>query len=239
MTSKQQPPAGAANIEFIDKLSERLVQVAQAEKAPSMASYMKSVMPYRGVTSPIVRTTVRALAKDHPFTSIEQLSTSCFQLWNDAEFREERYAAIMLCDTKLARGNMTLLPFYEHVIDTGLWWDYVDSVAPRMWELLKAHPDVIKPKLIAYAKDKNFWRRRTAIIAQLPAKGATDVDLLSLAILPNLNDREFFIRKAIGWALRQYAKTNPDWVRAFLETHAEQLSPLSLREASKYLDQVR
>lgn len=226
--------AASPNRLFLTALRPALDAVALPEKAAGMAAYMKSAMPYLGVPSPAVRKTVRALAKEHPFETVEQLHATVTELWDGARFREERYAAIMLTDSRLARGEMGLLPFYAVVIETGQWWDYVDSVAPRLHELLQQHRNTLEPVLREWSVHPNFWFRRAAIIAQLPAKAATDTHLLSDVMAPNLADREFFIRKAIGWALRQYARTDPDWVRAFVAEHESRLSPLSRREALKH-----
>ncbi len=233
---KMRNDAVTPNRLFLAALRPTLSEVALPQEAAAMAAYMKSSMPFLGVSCPTVRKSVRALAKEHPFTGVEQLGATVVQLWAGAEFREERYAAIMLTDSRLARGQMRLLPFYAGVVETGQWWDYVDSVAPRLCELLQAHRDVMDPLLRAWSTHANFWFRRAAIIAQLPAKESTDTGLLHQVIAANLGDTEFFIRKAIGWALRQYAKTDPDWVRDFVTRHGGQLSPLSRREALKHLD---
>ncbi|MEO6530215.1 MAG: DNA alkylation repair protein [Specibacter sp.] len=226
--------AASPNRLFLAALRPALAAAALPEKAAGMAVYMKSAMPYLGVPSPAVRKTVRALAKEHPFANVEQLHATVTQLWHSAQFREERYTAIMLTDSRLARGEMGLLPFYAVVIEKGQWWDYVDSVAPRLHELLQQHRDTMEPVLREWSVHPNFWFRRAAIIAQLPAKAATDTKLLGDVLAPNLADREFFIRKAIGWALRQYARTDPDWVRGYVAEHESQLSPLSRREALKH-----
>ncbi len=233
--SPEQPIPTASNSAFLNALGPALAELAVPAKAPGMAAYMKSSMPFIGVPSPTVRKTVRALAKAHPFDGVEQLRDTVTELWHGATHREERYAAIMLTDSTLGSGEMGLLPFYAVVIEQGQWWDYVDSVVPRLCELLQAERGTMDPLLREWSTHPNFWFRRAAILAQLAAKSATDVALLSDVIEVNLDDREFFIRKAIGWALRQYARTNPDWVRVFVAAHEQQLSPLSRREALKHL----
>jgi 3-methyladenine DNA glycosylase AlkD len=223
------------NRPLIAALLPRLAEAAMPEKAEGMAAYMKSSMPYLGVPSPTVRKTVRGLAKDFPFSGVAQLRATVEVLWRGAEVREERYAAIMLTDSRAARGEMSLLPFYLEVVETGQWWDYVDSVAPRICELLLAHRTEMEPAIRSWSTAADFWLRRSAIIAQLPAKAATDTALLEDVIMPNLAEKEFFIRKAIGWSLRQYARTDPVWVLGFVARHRDQLSPLSTREALKHL----
>ncbi|PYG98978.1 DNA alkylation repair protein [Arthrobacter stackebrandtii] len=214
-------------------LGPALAAVALPEKAAGMAAYMKSSMPFLGVPAPAVRKAVRSLAREHPFSSPGELHATVMELWSGAAHREERHAAIMLCDSRLGRGEAALLPFYAVVIGTGQWWDYVDSVAPRLWDLLAKDRAAMGPLLREWSGHPDFWFRRAAIISQLPAKAATDVQLLSDVIVPNLADKEFFIRKAIGWALRQHARTDPEWVLRFVAVHG--LSPLSRREALKHL----
>lgn len=224
---------GTANTGFLQALGPALASAALPGKADGMAAYMKSSMPFLGVPSPTVRRTVRALAREHPLSSPGELHATAMELWTGATHREQRYAAIMLCDSRLGRGEPALLPFYAVVIGTGRWWDYVDSVAPRLCELLIGDRAAMEPLLRRWSRHPDFWFRRAAIISQLPAKGATDVQLLADVIEPNLADKEFFIRKAIGWALRQHARTDPEWVLRFVAAHG--LSPLSRREALKHL----
>lgn len=228
-------PPGTLNTAFLHALPSELEAVAIPDKAAGMAQYMKSSMPFMGVPSPSVRATVRSLAKVHPFSNVAELHATVTELWTTAQFREERYAAIMLTDSRLGRGEMELLPFYAVVIGNGQWWDYVDSVAPRTCELLLKEPETMEALLRQWSVAENFWFRRSAIIAQLPAKAATNVALLQELIEPNLGDKEFFIRKAIGWSLRQYARTDPTWVRDYVRQNEQRLSPLSYREALKHL----
>lgn len=233
--TQRTPPTDSPNTAFLAGLRPALAGVAVPEKSEAMATYMKSSMPFLGVPSPTVRKTVRDLAKTHPFTDVEQLHATVNKLWHNASFREERYAAIMLTDSRLGRGEVGLLPFYAVVIETGQWWDFVDTVAPRLWELLRTHRAAMDPLLREWSTHPNFWFRRAAVISQLPAKVETDTALLNDVITVNMADREFFIRKAIGWALRQYARTDPEWVRNYVAVNEGQLSPLSRREALKRL----
>ena len=127
----------------------------------------------------------------------------------------------------------------EELVVTGAWWDYVDAIAGRgMGTMLAAHPRPVKSLLRKWAKDDNFWKRRTAILAQLRAKGATDRKLLADVIGPSIGNPEFFLRKGIGWALREFSKTDPDWVVEFVAAHAG-LSRLSRCEALKHLERTK
>jgi 3-methyladenine DNA glycosylase AlkD len=170
-----------------------------------------------------------------PLQSRTVLVATVRELWSKAEYREERYAAIELLNTTSARRlrSMELLALYRELIVSGAWWDFVDEVAHRVAELRANFPAEMDPVLRNWSTDADLWLRRAAIISQLGAKQATDRALLGDVIEPNLADREFFIRKAIGWALRDYAWTDPDWVRGYVTAHGAQLSPLSRREALK------
>jgi 3-methyladenine DNA glycosylase AlkD len=214
-----------------------LADIADSRKAPEMQRYMKSEMPYRGVASPERRTLGRRLFAEYPLSTVEEWRGTVLSLWRDAEYREERYLAIDLTGHQRYAAWQTpdLLPMYEELIVTGAWWDYVDEVANRrVGPVLLAHRDVVDPVMRRWATDPDLWHRRTSIICQLGAKEDTDTDLLTYTIEANLDDRDFFIRKAIGWALRQFARAEPGWVRAFVEAHPT-LSPLSRKEAMKHL----
>jgi 3-methyladenine DNA glycosylase AlkD len=166
----------------------------------------------------------------------ETWTATALTLWREAEYREERYAAIDLTGHRTYRAFQTphALDMYEEMIVTGRWWDYVDEIASRrVGPLLRAHPGVIRPVMLRWSRDEDLWRRRTSIICQLSFKDATDLDLLYTCIDANLADRDFFIRKAIGWALRQYAWTDPAEVRRFVTARGDTLSSLSRREALK------
>lgn len=224
-------PRGAADL--VAAVSAALRRAADPARAAGMQAYMKSVQPCLGVRVPEVRRLTSALAREHPPASVAQLGEAAAALWRGATHREERYAAVALTGLPIARGALELLPLYEEMITTGAWWDHVDGVAPRVRELLLAHPGTMAPLLRDWARSPDRWLRRSAVIAQLGARDRTDRALLTEVIEVNATDPEFFVRKAIGWALRDLARTDPDWVRRFLAEH--ELSPLSRREAAKHL----
>ncbi|MDE0705982.1 MAG: DNA alkylation repair protein, partial [Rhodospirillaceae bacterium] len=174
----------------------------------------------------------------HPLPDAGAWEAALLDLWRRAVHREERYAAIELL--LFRRYSHWLEParlaMVEELVVTGAWWDYVDAIAGRgVGAMLAAHPHRMKAVLREWAKDDDIWKRRTAILAQLRAKDETDTALLADAIRPSIGDPEFFLRKGIGWALREYSKTDPAWVLAFVEAHPE-LSVLSRREALKHLE---
>jgi 3-methyladenine DNA glycosylase AlkD len=213
-----------------------LVELGNPAKAPGMQAYLKSVMPVHAVPTQERRRLVRMLVAAHPPAGVGVWRATVEELWREAAYREERYAAVDLTGWSGASGWRTprLLPLYDEMVVTGAWWDLVDDVAiRRIGPLLRSHPAELTPVLRAWAGDPDRWRRRTAVICQVGAKAATDLALLTEAIERNAGDRDFFLRKAIGWALREHAKTDPDWVGRFVAAH--ELSPLSRKEALKHL----
>ena len=215
-----------------------LREVADPDKAPQQQAYMKSDMPFFGVSVPHCRRIAGSVFRKHALPDAEAWEESILCLWREAVHREERYSAVMLLHFKrYARWlEPARIPLVEEMVETGAWWDYVDSIASHaVGTMLAAHPISLRPLLRRWAKDDNIWKRRTAILSQLRAKQATDRSLLAAAILPSIGNSEFFLRKGIGWALREYSKTSPDWVIEFVDGHPD-LSELSRREALKFLD---
>jgi 3-methyladenine DNA glycosylase AlkD len=214
-----------------------LAGLADPAKAPEMQRYMKSDMPFRGVQKPARKTLGTRLFAEHPLSDVDVWTATVLELWRGADYREERYLALDLTAHRpYARWQRPgLLPLYEELVVTGAWWDFVDEVANRrIGPLVRAHPGTLVPVMRAWSTDADRWKRRTSIICQLGSKADTDVELLTDTIEVNLADPDFFLRKGIGWALREFAKTEPGWVRAFVDAHPG-LSALSRREATKHL----
>jgi len=216
-------------------IRRELAGAANPEKAPGMQAYMKSVMPYRGVKMPQLRAICKRVFAEHALASCEEWQAAVLELWRGAKFREERYAAMELAGQKRYAEYRTpnVMPMFEEMIVTGAWWDYVDEVAHLVGQLLRANRKQMRPVMRAWSTDENLWKRRVSIICQISFKRDTDLTLLYANIKPNLADRDFFIRKAIGWALRAYAWTDPDEVARYVRAHEAQLSGLSRREALK------
>ena len=213
-----------------------LLAAADPARAPGMQAYMKSAMPYLGVSSVPLKQLCKAQFKDLVWPSNEAWQRDVLALWRGAEFREERYAAIALSGVKAARPfhDLSALPMYEEMIVTGAWWDFVDVIAgQRLWAILQNDGEPMKRAMLAWSTDADMWKRRSAILCQLRAKERTDLEFLYACIAPSLDSQEFFLRKAIGWALREYAKTGPAEVRRYVADHADRLSGLSRREALK------
>jgi len=217
--------------ECAERIRAGLRAVADPERAVGQQAYMKSAMPFLGVRLPDVRRIVAPIVKPEP--SPDALRALARELWDDAEHREERYAGMAVLAARILRDDLDNIPLIEHMVATGQWWDFTDDLAHRTAALHDAHPVATAQIVTRWSTDSDMWLRRSAIISQLGRRDRLDSALLAAVIEPNLADREFFIRKAIGWALREYARVNPAWVREYAGTH--DLSPLSRREALRHL----
>lgn len=221
---------------LVKEVRDALKEAADPVKAPQMQAYMKSLMPYRGVASPVQRAMWRRIFGEYPPMQVDEWRDVALELWRKASYREERYAAIALTDLKmyLPYRTMDAMPMFEEMIVTGAWWDYVDVLASHhLGDVLRAHPRRMAPLMRRWSTDEHMWKRRASILCQLGFKRDTDLDLLYACIEPNLADKEFFIRKAIGWALRQYAWTDPIEVKGYVTSRRARMSPLTIREATK------
>lgn len=232
------PAASRASGDFASALRTVLKTQGDPQRAESAAQYMKSEMPFAGFAMPNLRREVHALIKQTEFAGPQQWLATIAAVWRGAHYREERYAAVMLFRHNRLRRWLDLdaLPLAEEMIRSGAWWDFVDELASHIiGQLLQEHREFMSARLRDWAVDKNMWNRRTALLAQLRAKAATDETLLEDCILPSIESKEFFLRKAIGWALRAYAYTDPGYVQKFVATHDAEMSGLSKREALKNL----
>src|SRR5262249_2299995 len=158
-------------------------------KAAGMQAYMKSAMPYLGVTATALRQSCKRLFADLPLPSAEAWRRATLSLWRGARYREERYVAVELTGVRAARPFQTMeaLPMYEEMIVTGAGWDYVDGIAKhRLGPLLTAHPAPMRKTMLAWSHDDDLWRRRSSILCQLGFGERTDLELLYACIEPSL-----------------------------------------------------
>lgn len=241
MTDRFPSKTPQASQRLIAEARRVLRAAADPAKAPGMQRYMKSEMPYLGVSAQPLRAGLREVFAAHGLASYEMWHDTVLALWREADYREERYAALELAGWKTYREHRRrreVLRLYEELVVTGAWWDYVDGIAShRVGELLAAHPRWTAYRMRQWSRSPDLWKRRTSILCQLRQKGRTDLALLYDCFEPSLEDpafaSEFFIRKAIGWALRTYAWTDPDEVVRYVRANAERLSGLTKREALK------
>jgi len=213
-------------------IRERLDELADPERARGMAAYLKHVQAFRGIAMGPVREVAHAALRAHPLTEGKEITRVVRELWQ-GKYREDRYAAVRICQRTLRQHPPEMLELFLWMVEEGAWWDLVDVVAADLvGPLIRAHP-ALAPQVYELIRHENMWLRRTALLAQLKFKDGTDRERLAEMVLATAHEKEFFIRKAIGWVLREYAKTDAPWVRKFVKQHAGALSPLSCREALK------
>jgi 3-methyladenine DNA glycosylase AlkD len=222
-----------SNKQFITAFSVGLKELARPEKAPQMEAYMKNLFPFVGVMTTERRLLFKELAGTFQLKNSGLDKELVLALWKMPQ-REFAYAAldyIGLFEKKLDASNLSLI---EELIVSKSWWDSVDYLAVHgVGNIFKNNPELIKPKIKEWLKSENIWLNRTAILFQLNYKKKTDEGLLYHCIEKLKHKNEFFIQKAIGWALRHYSRTNAAWVR---QTADElQLSGLALREALRLM----
>ena len=220
----------------VQVVTSQLTAAANPAKAGSMAAYMKTDMPFYGVQKAGRTPITERLKREFFPQNRDEYEEAVLALWQ-LPHREEKYLAIAYARSFDEFIGTASMPLYEQIITEGAWWDFVDEVASQLvGRVLFKERAGTEPGIRSWISEDDMWLRRTAIICQLKHKTDTDTVLLDAACTANLNDTEFFIRKAIGWSLREYAKTNPDWVKSYVEQHRTDLSGLSYREATKHLE---
>jgi len=231
-------PVDEVDHRLIAAVRQGLRDAGDAGLAARQQAYMKSAMPYAGVTVPAMRALLRAAAAE-PMAGAAAWRATVLAMWRGAEVREERYAAVKLARLRpyAAYAQVrTTLPMWRELIVDGAWWDHVDEVAVHLvGPVLLAHPTPVAAAMRRWSAEGDRWLRRASVICQVGSGPRVDTGLLADCILANAADPDFFLRKAIGWALRQHARVDPDWVLGFVETHAGVLSPLSRREALRHV----
>jgi 3-methyladenine DNA glycosylase AlkD len=221
----------------LEGLRAELAAAGDPVRAVQQQRYMRSAMPYHGLAAPELRALLRPHLAAFAPADRHEWEATVRTWWDGATHREELYAALSLARHRAARPwqDPSALELYRHLIVTGAWWDVVDVTAGHLvGGVLAGHAETA-PVLRTWAVDVDVWLRRTAVICQLGAGADTDLELLTFAIERNVDDPSFWLRKAIGWALRQYARTDPAWVRAYVDSLGDRLSGLSRREATKHL----
>jgi 3-methyladenine DNA glycosylase AlkD len=205
------------------------------ERFQKMRPDMAGADPFRGVKSAGVRAVEREIRSRFPITTPQEYERAVLALWR-LPHREEKHLATAVAARHRKLIAFERLPLYRRLIAEGAWWDLVDDVAPRcIGHLLLNERERMGPELDRWIDDDDLWVRRSALIAHLKHGEQTDQAQLFDHCERRMHEKEFFIRKAIGWALRQHARTNPDGVRAFALAHRSEMSGLSFREATKHL----
>lgn len=203
-----------------------------------MAKYMRGQFAFLGIPSPAQRLLMREAMAGMPRPSEGDLGELLGHLWELPE-REYQYAGCGLVDRHIRICGPAFLPTVRTLLTTKPWWDTVDSLAKSgAGSLVLRYPDLAET-MDRWVQSENLWLRRTAILHQLAFKQGTDADRLFRYCALRCYEPEFFIRKAIGWALREYSKVDAEAVRRFVAEHDADLSGLSKREALLWLERGR
>ncbi|WP_320175595.1 DNA alkylation repair protein [Maridesulfovibrio sp.] len=221
-------------------IRKTLQALADPERAPAMKKYMKSEMDFYGISTPLRRKSCTRIFKEFEPWNFDKWQAAVLELWREAEFREERYSALDLIDWKpcLKFHTWEALPMVEEMIVNGSWWDYCDALTGPLANILRAEPKRMRLLMLEWSTDDHMWKRRSSILCQLRFKDELNFTLLQQCIEPNIDSKEFFLRKAIGWALRDYAWTHPQIVKGYVEANTGRLSGLSKREALKNMHKL-
>ncbi|SDK23831.1 DNA alkylation repair protein [Streptomyces indicus] len=234
-----EPPSEAPSVpvsELADTVLGRLVatyaQHADPRNAESMTAYMKGVVPFLGIPSTERRALSKSVLEGLPRPDEADCAAVALRAWQLPE-REYHYFAVDYLRRHVKRCSSGFLPVARHLITTVSWWDTVDALAAHVVGGLVAADPALRGAMDAWIEDDDLWVARTALLHQLRYKDATDTERLFAYCLRQAGHPDFFIRKAIGWCLREYAKTDAQAVRDFVTRHEARLAPLSVREALK------
>lgn len=208
---------------FYDNINE--------EQVESMSKYMRNLFPFLGLKKPERAALSKEFLKNK--RSNKKIDWEFISTCYGKEEREFQYLAIDYMEKVKDLFTVTDMYKIEELIITKSWWDSVDAINKIVGHIAMKYPEVKDDIILKWIRSDNIWLNRISIIFQLHYKENTDTEFLSKAILYNSNRNEFFINKAIGWSLREYSKTNKEWVRSFIEDNS--LSKLSVREGSKYI----
>ena len=218
--------------DLVSLVRKALAECGDPKRAAEMAAYMKTGMPFYGVSAAPRREVAREAARRFPPADRCDYARAVRALWRQPH-REEKYVAIAYARAFKKHVVAASLPLYEKMIREGAWWDLVDEIAAHLvGGALAKEPEAAWPIMDRWISDNDMWVRRAAILCQLPFRERADEARLFRYCAERAHERELFIRKAIGWALRQHARVAPEAVRRFVLSH--NLSPLSAREAFKH-----
>lgn len=203
------------------------------ENAIAMSKYMRNLFHFYGIKAPLRKEIYKDFLKEEKRAG--QIDWDFLDKCYQDKHREFQYLAndyLIALHNQLSYRDISKIKKY---IQTKSWWDTIDFLDQVVGDI-GLRDQRVDSLMLKWSADKDFWVRRIAIDHQLGRKEKTNTELLEKIILNNFGSNEFFINKAIGWSLRDYSKTNPQWVKAFVDAHRDEMSPLSLREASKYIN---
>ncbi|MFF7976447.1 DNA alkylation repair protein [Streptomyces sp. NPDC007905] len=236
MTVTAAAPPDVPRSALADVVLERLTgthsEAADLERAMAMRAYMKDAAPFLGIPAPARRALSRGVLAGTPRPTETDCTAIALRCWRLPE-REYHYFAVDYLRRHAAHCSSAFLPVARHLITTVPWWDTVDPLAAHVVGTLVTADPGLTADMDAWITDDNLWPARTALLHQLRHKERTDTERLFAYCLLQSGHPDFFIRKAIGWALREYAKTDPEAVRGFLARERSRFAPLTVREALK------
>ena len=218
---------------YLQLLEKRFRENANAESAVQMKRYMKDRFDFFGIKSPLRSELYREHKQLNGLIPKDKRDEIVKWCWN-APQREWQYFAMEFLGKEAKKADMQVVDLYTFMIVNKSWWDTLDYIAVNLvGPYLNKYPERIPELTNNWMDSDNIWLQRTCILFQLKYKTNTDTKLLEGFILRLKESNEFFIRKAIGWSLREYSKTNPEYVKSFVASH--ELSGLSHREALKWM----
>ncbi|WP_082252787.1 DNA alkylation repair protein [Bacillus sp. FJAT-27251] len=219
--------------EQAEQLRSMMAEKANKENAEQMKAYMKDQFPFFGIKTPQRREIEKQFFMETGILKQPFSEEFVLALWDFPE-RELQAAAMDYIEKFLKQLTKEHFYLMKQLITSKSWWDTVDMLAQKpVGKIASDHPELIQEEIEHWAVANDMWLRRSAIIFQLKYKERTNEELLYRYITLNADSKEFFIQKGIGWALREYSKTNPESVKSFISSH--QLPPLSVREGSRHL----
>lgn len=219
--------------EWFETVQIQFNAVANPEKAIAMAAYMKNNFQFLGIPKPIRSEETKKMFTEYGKPTLEILDQLVPMLW-EKPIREYHYFAMECLFHQRKHFKESDITLFESLMNVHSWWDTIDFISPNLaGSLCQKFPDLLIPTCERWNMDSHFWIRRAGVIIQLRYKQHTNTELLFNMIRPLMHEKEFFIRKAIGWSLRELAKFQPEVVIHFVENNS--LSPLSRREALKHI----
>lgn len=216
---------------WYDNLFQELEQFRDNKQAEKMSAYMQNKFKFLGIPKPELKEIAKPYLKESRKYDFDwEFANICWM----KDYREAQYIAINYLSMNLKKLTDKDLPKLKQLIVSKSWWETVDSLDAMVGSIVLKNKQ-LENKMLEWSISDNIWLKRVAIDFQQEYKEKTNTELLEKIISNNLGSDEFFINKAIGWSLRDYSKVNPEWVKDFLSKYKDQLSNLSIKEASKYL----
>lgn len=222
--------------EYITELGGSFYEARNSQNSDPMEKYMKNRFFYLGIKAQDRNDLLKTHIKQNGWPGMEDLEELIHTLWENDK-REFQYAALFFAIKFKNRVPASFIDLYEYMVVNKSWWDTVDAISSHLiGAYFNLFPETVKSRTGQWIDGENMWLRRSALLFQLKYKNNTDFELMTSYILKSKDDPEFFIRKAIGWVLREYSKIDPKRVSSFIEK--TELSVLSRKEGMKWINRV-